>query len=176
MSRIANYASQQILNSYLNKVRTRIQDTQVQLTSEKRAQNYAGIGGDTQRLVGYEVDVQRLTNFKRDNEIQDVYLKSTESALTSIEKTIKDFRTTLTSFNTTRPTDENAVRTIQEQAFRSLQSIQSYLNTEINGRYIFSGNRADTAPVDLRLGTFDSFQAKYDGVNQIGRASCRERV
>lgn len=165
MSRIANYASQQILNSYLNKVRTRIQHTQVQLTSEKRAQDYAGIGGDTQRLVGYEVDVQRLTNFKRDNEIQDVYLKSTESALTSIESTIKAFRTTLTSFNTTRPTDENAVRTIQEQAFRSLESIQSYLNTEINGRYIFSGNRADTAPVDLRLGTFESFQAKYDGVN-----------
>lgn len=165
MARIANYASQQILNSYLQKVQSRIQDTQVQLTSEKRAQTYSGIGKDTQRLVGYEIDVQRLTNFKRDNEIQDVYLKTTEAALTGAEQTIKDFRTTLTSFNTQRPTDENAIRTMQEQAFRSLQSIQSYLNTEVNGRYLFAGNRGNTSPVDLGLSTLAEFQSKYDGVN-----------
>lgn len=165
MSRIANYASQQILNSYLQKVQSRIQDTQVQLTSEKRSQDYSGIGGDTQRLVGYEVDVQKLSSFILGNNTQDIFLQSTEVAVSGIEKTIKDFRTTLTSFNTTRPTDPNAIRTIQEQAFRALQSMQSYLNTEVNGRHIFSGNRADVAPVDLKLTTLSEFQAKFDGVN-----------
>lgn len=165
MSRIANYASQQVLNGYLNKVRNRIQDTQVQLTSEKIAQTYAGIGVDTQRLVGYEVDVMKLTNFKNGNNIQNVYIQTTETALTGVQSTVEDFRRTLTSFNTQYPKDENAVRTIQEQAFRSLQAMQSYLNTEVNGRYIFSGNRANTSPVDLSLGTLESFQAKYDGVN-----------
>lgn len=165
MSRIANYASQQILNSYLQKVQSRIQDSQVQLTSEKRAQDYSGIGGDTQRLVGYEVDVQKLSSFILGNNTQDIFLQSTEVAVSGIEKTIKDFRTTLTSFNTTRPTDPNAIRTIQEQAFRALQSMQSYLNTEVNGRHIFSGNRADVAPVDLKLTTLSEFQAKFDGVN-----------
>ena len=164
-TRIANYASQQILNSYLTKVRNRIQDTQVQLTSEKRAQTYAGIGDDTQRLVGYEVDVQRLTNYKRDNDIQEVYMKSTETAMEGIEKVIKNFRTTLQSFNTTTPTDENSIRTIQEQAFRSMQSLQGYLNTEVNGRYLFAGNRTNSAPVNLGLSTLTAFQEKFDGVN-----------
>lgn len=165
MSRISNYASQQTLNNYLSKVQNRIQDTQVQLTSEKRAQTYAGIGVDTQRLVGYEVDVMKLTNFKSDNDTQDVSIHTAETALTGIQSTVADFRRTLTSFNTQYPKDKNAVRTIQEQAFRSLQSMQSYLNTEVNGRYVFSGNRGNTSPVDLSLGTLDTFQAKYDGVN-----------
>ena len=165
MSRIANYASQQMLNSYLQKVQQRLNTTQVQITSEKRAQDYMGIGYDTQRLVGYEVDVSLLNGYKRNNDIEDIYLKSTDTALTAIESTVKDFRTTLTSFNTLAVKDENAIRTIQEQAFRSLKSMQSYLNTPINGRYLFGGNRINEPPVDLQLGTLQSFQAKYDGVN-----------
>ena len=165
MSRIGNYASQQILNTYLQKIQQRLNTTQIQITSEKRAQDYMGIGYDTQRLVGYEVDVSLLNGYKRNNEIEDTYLKSTDVALTAVESTIKDFRTTLTSFNTLAVKDENAIRTIQEQAFRSLQSMQSYLNTPINGRYLFGGNRINEPPVDLQLGSLEIFQAKYDGVN-----------
>ncbi|MFC1674118.1 flagellin, partial [Pseudomonadota bacterium] len=165
MSRISNYASQQVLNTYLNQVRSRIQDTQVQLTSEKRAQDYGGIGVDTQRLVGYEVDVQQLTNFMRDNDMQDVHLKTSGAALNGIESTVNDFRSLLTSFNTKTPTSEIAVNSIQKQAFQSLQSMQSYLNTEVNGRYVFAGNHARTTPVNLGLSTFEAFQETYDGVN-----------
>lgn len=165
MSRIANYASQQILNSYLQKVQERLNTTQVQITSEKKAQDYMGIGYDTQRLVGYEVNVQTLSKYKTNNDIQDIVLKSTEPALTGIETTISDFRKVMTSFNTQNVTDEDSVRIVQQQAFRSLQSMQSYLNTEVNGRFLFAGNRTTTAPVNLGLSTLEAFQAKYDGTN-----------
>lgn len=173
MSRIANYASQQILNSYLQKVQQRLNTTQVQLTSEKKAQDYMGIGYDTQRLVGYEVNVSLLNGYKRNNDIEDIYLKSTEVAMTGVESTIRDFRTTLTSFNTLAVKDEDAIRTIQQQAFRSMQSLQSYLNTPVNGRYLFGGNRINEPPVDLALGTMESFQSKFDGVN-MSYASSRD--
>jgi len=160
MSHIPNYESNQILNTQLQKVQQRLNTTQVQITSEKKAQDYMGIGYDTQRLVGYEVDVTLLNGYKRNNDIEDIYLKSTDTALTAIETTVKDFRTTLTSFNTLSVKDENAIRTIQEQAFRTLQSMQSYLNTPVNGRHLFAGNRINEPPVDLKLGTFDTFQTK----------------
>ncbi|MBL4615606.1 MAG: hypothetical protein JKY27_12125 [Magnetovibrio sp.] len=164
-TRIGTYASQQVINTYLARVQQRIQSTQLQLTSEKRSQDYIGLARDTQRLLGYEVDTQLLTNYKRDNDIQDVYLKSTATAITSLETTVKDFKDLLTSYNTTSPTDESSVKTIQEQAFRALQAMQSYLNTEVNGRFIFAGNRTNTSPVDLGLSTLAAFQSKYDGVN-----------
>lgn len=165
MSRIANYASQQILNSYLQKVQQRLNNAQVQLTSEKRAQDYMGIGYDTQRLVSYEVDVQTLTKYKANNDIQDIVLQSTEPALTGIETTIQDFRKAMTSYNTQNVVNEDSIRTIQQQAFRSLQAMESYLNTEVNGRFIFSGNRTNTAPVNFGLSTLAAFQQKFDGVN-----------
>lgn len=164
-TRIGTYASQQTLNNYLRNVQKRIIDTQVQLTSEKISQDYIGIGSDTQRLVGYEVDTQLLTNFKRGNDIQKIYLQSTSAAVEGIEKTISEFRKTLTSFNTQTPTNEQSIKTLQENAFRSLQSMQSYLNTEVNGRYLFAGNRTNVAPVDLGLTNLTDFQTKYDGVN-----------
>jgi len=165
MSRIANYASQQILNTYLQKVQERLNTTQIELTSEKRAQDYMGIGYDTQRLVTYEVDIGTLTGYQRNNDIQDIYLKSTNTALTGAQTTINDFSKTVNSFNALNIKDEASIRTIQEQAFRSMQTLQSYLNTEINGRQLFGGNRINTAPVDLGLTTLEDFQAKYDGVN-----------
>lgn len=165
-TRISNYASQQTLNSYLNTVRQRLNETQIQMTSEQRSQDYIGIGRDTQRLVGYEVDIKLLDNYKRGNDIQDIHMQATETALTGIEETIKEFRQTLVSFNTATPTDANSINTIQQQAFRSLEAMQSYLNIEVNGRHLFSGNRTNTSPVDLGLTTLADFQIKYDGLNK----------
>jgi len=165
MSRIANYASQQILNSYLQTVQQRINKTQIQITSEQKSQDYIGIGADTQRLISLEVSVSTLTTFQRNNNIEDINLKSTETALTAVQSTIKDFRNVLTSFNTLSVKDENSIRTIQEQAFRSMQTLQSYLNTEVGGRFLFSGNRVNTSPVNMGLSTLGNFQTKYDGLN-----------
>lgn len=165
MSRIANYASQQILNTYLQKVQQRLNTTQIQLTSEKKAQDYMGIGYDTQRLVTYEVDINTLNGYQRNNDIEDIYLKSTDAALNGAQTTINDFSKTLDSFNALNITDEASIRTLQEQAFRSMKTLQSYLNTEVNGRQLFGGNRVNTPPVELGLTTLEDFQAKYDGVN-----------
>ncbi|MBL4691835.1 MAG: hypothetical protein JKY92_00700 [Magnetovibrio sp.] len=165
MSRIANYASQQILNSYMMTLQARINNTQVQLTTEQRAQSYAGIGEDTQRLVSYEVDTLQLKNYVKNNGIQEVRMQTTDLTLTGIDASLTEVKKVLTSYNNQQPTTENGIREVQETAFRELQSIQSYLNTEINGRYIFSGNRTNVKPVNLGLTTLGAFQDKYDGVN-----------
>lgn len=164
-TRIANYASQQILFSYMNNVNKRMQDLQMQITTEKRSQDYLGIGYDTQRLIGYEIDAGLLDNFKRNNDIEDVYLKSTEPAVEGVLATVENFRKVLTGFNTKNVTDENSIRSLQETALQSMKTMQSYLNTEVNGRHIFGGNRISTQPVDLGLSSLEAFQAKYDGIN-----------
>ncbi len=164
-ARIANYASQQTLNTYLRKIQQRLQNTQVQISSEKKSQDYTGIGVDTQRLVGYEVDTTRLQNYVKNNNIMDIQIKSTETAMDAIQKTVSDFRHTLLSFNAQTTKDENAIRTIQEQAFRSMQAMQGYLNSEVNGRFIFAGGRGNTSPVDIGVASLEQFQARYDGVN-----------
>ena len=165
MTRIANYASQQILNSYLQNLQSRIQDTQVQLTSGQRSTTYAGLGGDTQRLVSYEVDVMKLTNYIKVNENKDVALESTGLMLEGVQTSITEMKRVLTLNHNQQPTTEAGIRSIQETAFRELRNVEGYLNTVVNGQYLFSGNKTNTKPVDFGLTTLDAFQDKYDGVN-----------
>lgn len=165
MPRIANYASQQIINSYMNSLQSRINDTQVKLTTEQRSQTYAGLNGDAQRLVGYEVNTMKLTNYIKNNDIQEVRMKTIDLTLTGIESSITKVKKMLATHNNKQPTTENGIREIQESAFRELQNIQGYLNTDINGRFVFSGNRTNVKPVDLGLTTLAAFQDRYDGVN-----------
>ncbi|PCI42461.1 MAG: hypothetical protein COB46_00295 [Rhodospirillaceae bacterium] len=173
MSRIGTYASQQQLNNYLFKVQDRLNKTMIQVTTEKRAQDYKGIGYDTQRLIGYEIDISTFTRYQKNNDIEDVILKSTEPALTAIESTMSDFRKSMTSFNSDNVVDEDSIRVIQQQAFLAMQGMQSFLNTEVNGRYLFGGNRMDSAPVDLQLSSLEDFQARYDG-NTVNYPTSRE--
>jgi len=165
MSRIANYASQQTLNSYIFKVRTRLQDSQIQLSTKMKAEDYMHLGSETQRLITYEVEAGTLDNYQRSNDIQNVYLSSTSTSVESIDTIIKDFRKKLTSYNSLSPTDANSIRGIQEAAFSAMSSMGIYLNDNIGGRYQFSGNRINTTPVDLGLTTLTDFQAKYDGIS-----------
>jgi len=165
MSRIANYASQQSINSYLLKVQTRLQDSQLQLASKNKAQDYTGIGFDTQRLVSYEVNASTLDNFTRNNDISDVYISTTTTSVTSMETIVNDFRKELAKNNTLTPTDVNVIRVLQEKAFAAMQSMGTYLNENVGGRYLFSGNRTDTVPVDMGLTTLTAFQEKYDGIS-----------
>ena len=44
-----------------------------------------------------------------------------------------------------------------------MKSIEDFLNTEINGRFLFSGARVDTQPVSFGLSTVANFQSTFDG-------------
>lgn len=174
MSRIANYASQQSLNSYLLKVQTRLQDSQIKIASKTKALDYMHMGTETQRLVTYEVEVGTLGNFKRSNDIQDVYLSTKNTSMENIDKIVRDFRKKLTSFNTLTPTDSTAIRELQDSAFSTMSFMATFLNDSVGGRYQFSGNRTNTAPVDLGLTTLDAFQTKYDGFS-VNYPTTREK-
>jgi flagellin-like hook-associated protein FlgL len=55
--------------------------------------------------------------------------------------------------------------TLQQQAFAALKNMQYYLNTQVDGQYIFSGSKTDTPPVTFNYSTLADFQQAYDGYN-----------
>jgi flagellar hook-associated protein 3 FlgL len=44
-----------------------------------------------------------------------------------------------------------------------MKDMQDFLNTDVDGRYLFAGSRARTQPVSLTASTLAQFQAIYDG-------------
>lgn len=163
MTRIANMASTNALVSRLLETQSRLNNLQIQAATEKVSQTYQGIARDSQRLVNVENTRDMLTNFVANNEAADLRLKTTDSVLSGIRQTVTDFREALFEYESGSLTDEQRVKDVQDAAFRALTDIGVYLNADVDGRFMFSGARVTTQPVDLGLTTLDVFQARYDG-------------
>ena len=163
MTRISSLASNTLLVNQLLKVQSRLFDLETQVSSEKVSQDYKGIAIDSQRLISVENASSSLSKFIDNNNQMNTRLSIVDSALTGIRELIDDFRKNLDIYAAGATKDSTQVSTIQDAAFRSLKSIEDLLNTEIDGRFLFSGSRVDTEPVDFGLTSVAAFQAKYDG-------------
>ena len=162
--RIANLAASNSLLNYVLRVQKRVHDGEVQVASEKVSQDYAGISRDSQYLVNIENTRDALQRYVHNNATMEFRLNSASAAVEGARKAISDFKNALVKFQSQDGTkNEVQVDDIQEWAFRSLKAVQGYLNTEVNGRYLFSGSRVTTSPVQMGLTTLGTFQTSYDG-------------
>lgn len=161
--RLGTYATNNSLVSLLLQTQQRINDGQVQVTSGKVSQTYGGIGTEAQRLVNLETTSAALERFTRNNNAMQLRLDTTATVLDGAKEVIRDFRNALDTFNASGVKTKAKVQDIQDWAFRSLQSLQALLNTQADGRYILSGARVQTPPVDLNLTSLSQFQADYNG-------------
>lgn len=162
MSRIASFSANQNIVSFMLRSQQQMNDTNVQVTTGKISQDYVGLSTKAQLLVGYENKTTILEQYKEDNSTADFRLETAGVSLTSLQKTMYDMRSILKDFDTDTPREEN-VDYIQEWAFRTMIDMESYLNTQADGRYLYSGSKVTTRPVNLGISTLAAFQAKYDG-------------
>jgi len=161
--RISNLATSNQLMSYLTKTQNRLNDLQYQVSSQKVSSDYKGISKSSQYLLGLEASHDNIAGYIKNNEIMDVRLNITSSAMDGISTDINEFKKSLKTFDNQAGKTQDNTKDIQQQAFNSLLSMQAYLNTSVGGRYIFAGGRTGTVPVDMNLTTLADFQARYDG-------------
>lgn len=163
MSRIATFAASNTLLGHMGRVQSRLHDQQVQVSTEKVAQAYSGVAADAGRLVGLETTRAAIGRSIDNNAIMQTRLEATDVAVEAMGDTMRDFRAVLLDLAANQPLDEAHVTAVQDWAFRSLKDMESYLNTEVNGRFLFAGGCATTPPADLALTTVADFQAHFDG-------------
>jgi flagellin-like hook-associated protein FlgL len=163
MTRIANLADNALRLDLLMRTQSRVSDLQTRLSTEKKSQDYAGIAPDTRRLLSAENTRTLMERFKENNEVMQTRLGVVDSAVASIDQTVREFRDVLRNNNKTTPLDQRQVGEMQAFAFRALQSMEAALNTDVDGRHLFAGGRTSTEPVDLGLTSLADFQTRFDG-------------
>ena len=84
MSRIGTLASNTVLVNQLFETTRRLQNEQLQLSSEKVSQVYSGIAADSQRLVTHENSFAALGQFITNNEAVGTRLDIAATALEAI--------------------------------------------------------------------------------------------
>ncbi|MCK5445759.1 MAG: hypothetical protein KAI73_09055, partial [Rhodospirillaceae bacterium] len=162
MSRISTYATSLTLNQYMLSTQARTFRAQEQLTSGMVSQSYTHIALQTQQLIYNEATRSTMATYVKDNETANLRMQIQSDTLGGITSTIDDFRKTLRDFDVVNASETES-EYIQSWAFRTMRDLQSYLNTQSDGRYMFSGSKINTPSVDLQLTTLAAFQARYDG-------------
>ncbi len=163
MGRIADLASNQQVVSLLQQTQSRLYDAQYQVSTEKRSPDYAGISRESQRLLNLENTNERILRYSRNNDIMNMRLEVQHQTNDAIENIIGDFREQLDNFIQGDMTNEASVDEIQDYAYKSLINIEAYLNTRIDGQYLYAGSRTDTAPVEFPWDSQADFQTMYNG-------------
>jgi flagellar hook-associated protein 3 FlgL len=145
-TRVATFALSDQMISGAVRTEATMANLQTQEASGVQSQFLAGYGADTQQVINLQVSVTRAQTFMDASTLADSKVQVME---TTVGK-VSDLMTTLMSqlsAATTGTGDGN--RSAISSAQQLLQQMQSLLNTQFSGQYVFGGARTATAPVDL---------------------------
>ncbi|MDO8605317.1 MAG: flagellin [Phaeospirillum sp.] len=166
MTRIGTLGANTAYVDRILDIQSRINDTQIQVSTGLKSESYAGIATDANTLLNFETEKASAEQFIKGNTSIGTKLSAAAKTVDGIQTSLKNFNKNLTTFFGGNTTDQKNVEQIQTFAFQTMIDIQSYLSANVNGQYLFSGGRLSTEPVVLPASTLTGFQALYDGDNK----------
>ncbi|WP_199261408.1 flagellin [Paracoccus binzhouensis] len=113
----------------------------------------AALGGDLSRISHIEARLKMLDSFQLNASEAEIQFNGMQTVLESIQATVDDLGPRLLS--EVSASGDNDLRAQLGDIAQSFRSMFDSLNTNIAGRYAFSGSRTQTAP----LGSFDDMMA-----------------
>ena len=141
MNRIGSYSSNNSLLQQIFRTRNNLFDLESQIGTGKISPVYSGISQNTERLINQENTREQLKRYVTNNEQMDLRINIAADVVEGTKEIIREFRVALNDFETRNKQDPHNVKLIQDNAFNSLNALESMLNTKVDGRYIFAGAR-----------------------------------
>lgn len=174
LTRVSSLGLQQGSLGDMLRLQSELGNTQRQITSGKTAGTFKELsaGGHTERVLGFEQQIQRADDYIRNNTIVTNRVQAYNSSVGNMIDVAEQLRNLLVMRRTPTSADSLPFDELTNSYFAT---IKSNLNVEIEGRYIFAGSKTDTKPVsaiESKNYTIDSTtgqrvynSAYYDGDN-----------
>ena len=169
MTRVATIPLQRTLASSMARTQSNLAESQVQLSTGKKADDYAGLGLNATRALSARSMLAQQSSYKAAATYLSTTLSIYDASLTQIDNTVTDLRTRLlTALGTD---DSSGLQNTLEAAFADMRS---NLNAASGGVSLFAGSQSKTKPfipTDLsELATLDPADAfANDTVRQSSR-------
>ncbi len=134
-------------SAYRNMVtQSRVQDLQIQISSGKTSQSYAGIAQDARNLLSLEDATTKFSAYQKNITTTQTRLNQMETSVSQMEEMAGDIQQLLLNGLNSGNADDLALDT---RASNFMEQFASLLNVQSDGRFLFSGGLTDTRPVDL---------------------------
>ena len=167
VSRVTNLSSSRLINSLILKSQDRINEQQIRLTTQQKSQDYLGIGDDSSRLLTVESSLRRIDQFVKNNAFIDMRMETMLNSMDAVGDILTEVRTLVRDV-----LEDGTLDGIDKNDFTEIKmdQLESFLNVKINGRFLFSGTKTDTQPVNAGdLSDAPTFDA--DGVTTTAEPS-----
>jgi flagellar hook-associated protein 3 FlgL len=153
VSRIATFANTNLLVQASLKLQARMADQQLQESSGQKTTSFSGLNGDAGKVLDLNAQTSRLEAETALANAAAADVQSAYSAVGSIADLATTVRTRISAALSSSTTTASAITAQDAKGW--LQTLQSLLNTEVGGRYIFAGQAVDRVPVDFSDPDYD---------------------
>ncbi|MDJ0932523.1 flagellin [Breoghania sp.] len=143
--RVTTFALSNFLLTYALSTQVKLAEKQTQEASGLLSSTYGGLGSDAGTLVDLEVSLARSESYAYAAEQATNRVEVMYSATGSIVDLLTDMRTEVSAASV----DTSDIDTFQDTAASLLEELESLLNTQYEGRYLFAGSNTQEEPVDL---------------------------
>lgn len=144
MTRIGDAGQALQLQQQMLRIQERTADTQRQISTGYKSENYAGLGSDAGALLGAQSLLSRIDTQKSlANEVK-TRLDFTEGALDNAASVTQNLRDQILKVLSTG--DGTGLMIQADSAFSQFSAA---MNQQFNGQYLFAGGGIDTAPVTV---------------------------
>ncbi|RAI40553.1 flagellin [Rhodoplanes roseus] len=149
IGRVATFAlSEKTINQAL---RTQARNTELTLqqASGEISSNFGGLGSTSRRVLELQTAVTQSAAYSDAATNAGSRIEIMYSAMSQMTDLLTTLQSSITSATDAGTLDDGTVSSLTTSMGEYLDEFGSLLNTQYEGRYLFSGAMIDTAPVDL---------------------------
>jgi len=136
----------------INRVQFAMSEAQRKITTGLKASTFGELGGDVTKVVGLESSLKSAGRFINSNEVVITRLKTMDLAVEKIQEVASNLASQLALERSSSANLNN----MTEFAKASLTQVEEALNTQQNGRYLFSGGKTNIRSVAVDLANASS--------------------
>ena len=144
LTRVATFSTSSLILSAALNTQAKLATQQLEEASGKVSTDYGGLGSKAGQVVSLQVAVSRSAAYADAATEASGRATVMSDALTSMSNVLTQFRTALTQASDAA----GDTSLLPDQAKSMLDEFTNQLNTQYQGRYLFSGSATQDAPVD----------------------------
>lgn len=145
ISRVSSYNLTQTLMRDTGRAQSELYNLQGQLSSGQKANNFSGLGSDTEKFADLEAHLSRGQAYIDSSKLVEGRLDVVDNALAAIIETATDAKNLIALRRNASVGDSLAFDT---QIQGKWQELASQMNVSLEGRYVFSGAATDRPPLN----------------------------
>jgi flagellar hook-associated protein 3 FlgL len=144
--RVATFDSTNTLLQSALRIQSQESDVTQQEASGVKSTDYGGFGSTSGKIVSLQASVTQSKAYSNSATLANDRVQQMYSSIGSMTTLLTSFKADLNSFD--QSTATTTTSTLASEASQTLKSLQSQMNTQYAGDYLFGGSNVTTAPVD----------------------------